>query len=327
MKSGYWFVYAFVFLGFSHSQGAEAEVERTQVQRVDGSPISLEIIRDDSESQVPLLLLIDGSLCVPSLLGASMQMLLPESSGVSGYAVGIVEKTGVTSPEPDEDGGYSFGPDFECSDEFRRYYSIDHRVTDHLRAIQHLRRHADWWDGRLFIWGHSDGGRIGGRVAAFTPETERMVLGGFGGGERMATEFKDFHICRDDRVESRSECVSELESQFQDIRDNPTPLKTWMGSANSWQVWSTRLDAVEANVLEDVTVPLLIYHGTEDQSTPVSSARALIEHLNHRAEMDLVYHEIEGMGHGLGSGLSAETRTDLHQGFLSWLLFGDDEVR
>jgi len=284
------------------------------VSRIDGSDLTLQIARPDASQPVPVLLVIDGSLCIPSRLGSAD---LLAASDTTAHATLIVEKPDVTQPGIDADGGIRIGPDFECSDGFRARYTIDQRVLDHLRALQHLRTHADWWNGELLIWGFSDGGRIAARVGAFTPETRGMVLGGFGGGRPMAQDFEEFHICHPERSDDRDACLVALRAQFDAMRHNPTPHETWNGDANSWATWASRLDAVEAHVLADVTVPVLMFHGSEDNSTPVASARMLAERL--RDNPAFAYREIDGMGHGLGSGLSPSRGDALRTEFLGWL--------
>lgn len=287
--------------------------------RVDGSPLQILVSRPSATGKMPIVLAIDGSLCIPSRLSEYMGRLSPEASGLGAYALVTVEKPEPTQPAMDADGSYSIGPDFRCTETFKKYYSIDQRVLDHLRAIQYLRRHADWWDGRLFLWGFSDGARIASRVGALTPETQRMVLGGLGGGMSMATEFEDFHICPKERTKDRDACLKDLRAQFKEIRDNPTRLKTWNGDSNTWAAWASRLDGVEANTLKDVSFPVLVFHGTEDNSVPVASARLLAKQLE-ASGSHFVYREIAGMGHGLGSNLPSTKGEELQRDFLAWLL-------
>ena len=305
----------FAFAFSSPSQAALIE-QTLEVARVDGSPVQILVSRPSTTGKIPMVLAIAGSVCIPSRLG--MEQLSPEISGLGPYALVFVEKPGPTQPPKGADGSYSIGPDFQCSDTFKKYYTIDQRVTDHLRAIQYLRGKADWWDGRLFVWGFSDGARIASRVGAFTPETQRMVLGGFGGGLSMAAEFEEFHICPAG-TKDRDSCLKNLRAQFQEIRDNPTPQRTWNGDSNTWAAWASRLDAVEANILKDITFPVLVFHGTKDKSVPVASARQLAQQLAVRGSQ-FVYREIEGMGHGLGSDLPPAKGEELQREFLAWLL-------
>lgn len=293
-----------------------ATADTLTATRPDGSTITVLVDRPQSFERLPILLAIDGSLCVPSLIGADMARLSPAASGRESYALVVVEKPDPVQPQRDLDGGYRMEPGFSCSDDFKKYYTVEQRVLDHLSAIAHLRKHADWWDGRLYIWGFSDGGRIGSRVGVFTPETQRMVLGGFGGGARMADDLESM-MCSNS--EEPDVCRENFQVQTDRIRANPTHLQTWLGDANTFAVWASRLDAVETNVLRDARFPVLVFHGSEDNSTPVRSARALAAALG-APQGPVIYREIEGMGHGLGSGLPDDEGLALHHSFLAWLL-------
>jgi pimeloyl-ACP methyl ester carboxylesterase len=271
---------------------------------------------------MPIVLAIGGSLCIPTNMSDQIENLSPGPSGANPYALVIVETPDPTVPPRDEDGSISIGPDFRCSDEFKKRYSIDDRVMDHLRAIQHLRRRAPWWNGRLLVWGFSDGGRIGARVAAFSPETSRVALGGFGGGVPMSKEFEDFHMCNPTRTADHADCIANVRARFDEMRSNPTSAQTWNGDSNTYRAWVSRIDAVEANVLRDLSAPLLLIHGPEDRSVPVSSARALAELLSTAGGPSFQYLEIPGMVHGLGTGLSEAQSDDLQADVLQWLLVG-----
>jgi predicted esterase len=308
-----------VALALSPPSRAALIEQSLEIVRVDGSPLEVVISRPSATGKMPMVLAIDGSLCIPSRLNGYMGRLSPETSGLGPYALVTVEKPEPTLPAKGVDGSYSIGPDFQCTDTFKKYYSIDQRVLDHLRAIQYLRRQASWWDGRLFLWGFSDGARIASRVGAFTPETQRMALGGFGGGMSMAAEFEEFHICPAGRTKDRDACLKDLRAQFKEIRDNPTRLRTWNGDSNTWAAWASRLDGVEANILKDVAFPVLVFHGTEDKSVPVASARSLAKQLTAPGNQ-FVYREIDGMGHGLGSNLPSAKGEELQREILTWLL-------
>lgn len=298
------------------SNGAEAET--LESSRPDGSPITIQVDRPASPEKLPILLAIDGSLCIPSLMSEQLASLAPEASGRNSYALLVVEKPEPTHPQPEVDGSYRIGPDFRCSDTFKKYYTLEQRALDHLSALAHLRKHADWWDGRLFIWGFSDGARIASRVGVFSPETRRMVLGGFGGGTSMAHDLESMMCANSDQPDT---CRADFHAQTEKIRANPTHLESWLGDANTYATWASRLDAVEANVLKEARFPVLVFHGTEDNSVPVSSARALATALS-SPQGTVVYHEVEGMGHGLGSGLPEDEALALQKSFLDWLLTG-----
>ncbi len=263
--------------------------------------------------KVPLLIVVDGSRCVGQLRPGMRSLYRPHSDRPIQYARLMVEKPGV-SPEANDP--------TECSDDFLKYYTMDRRVTDHLRVLQHLKKTgADWWNGEVLIWGWSDGGDIAVQLTAYYPNVTRAVLGAMGGGYTMAEHFEDFWICPEDRVgEKRAECLAELRGQFQQMFDNPTWTKTWSGQDNSWQVWRTRLFARHAEVLKDNTVPILIVHGEKDyDSTPVASARKLVEMLNESGNTAYTYWEVPGMGHGPSSLPDAQNAA-FELAMLNWVL-------
>lgn len=307
-----------VLAGMSAIVDVHAEVaeHRFSVPRANGSPVELIVSLPASARRVPALLAIDGSLCIPSKTSEYMGRLAPESAGLEQYALLVVEKPDPTVPAKANDGSYSIGPDFRCSDTFKRYYTLEQRVLDHLRALQFLRKHAAWWDGRLFIWGFSDGAHIAVRVGAFTTETQGMVLGGLGGGTSMAHELEGL-MCSQDKEPGK--CRNRFKAQVNEMRANPTPAKTWLGDANTYAAWASRLDAIEANILKDVQFPVLVFHGSRDNSVPVASARALAGQLAGSGG-PITYREVEGMGHGIGSNLAPGRGAQLQQEFLAWLL-------
>ncbi|TAJ75112.1 MAG: hypothetical protein EPO42_14325 [Gallionellaceae bacterium] len=293
-----------------------ANAETLLVKRIDGSAINVEIQRPASSKPVPIVLAIDGSLCTPEGLSEWVGWLRSQRNGEKPYSVLVVAKPGPTTPAPDRDGGYSVGPHFACSDEFKRHYTLDQRVLDHLQALAYLRKNAPWWDGRLLLWGFSDGAHIGARVATYAPETKAGVLIGMGGGTSMAEELERMMCATEKPAET---CVKNFRAQADEIRRNPIPSKSWLGDANTYAAWSSRLDGVETNVLAFARFPILLVHGAKDGSVPVAAARALASAL--KAPSGTVqYIEVPGMGHGLGSGLTPEESKMLRGRTLDWLL-------
>jgi pimeloyl-ACP methyl ester carboxylesterase len=301
------------WMACSLATASAPNIERTiTVSRVDGSPLQLFItLPEPAMAKVPLVLIIDGSGCVSSKREdfRADYIAIPARVGRA-VATLAVEKPGV---EP----GAQWGS--KCSETFLRYYSIDQRVLDHLRAIQHLRKHASWWNGEMYLFGWSDGGLIGAQVASYTPEVKRAVLGGTGGGLPMTTQFERYIMCAPDRAKNPEACVANLRKQFQEIRDNPAPLKTWSGEDNSYRTWATRMDAVEYNLIKDLKIPVLIAHGALDRDgTPVESARELMRLLEADGQTHVEYWEIPSMGHGIGN-VEPVRREKLRSAMFNWL--------
>ncbi len=265
---------------------------------------------------MPLLVYIDGSLCIPSTYNQSVAWLQTRLQEESPFALAVIEKPGPTNPPLNKEGDIEIGPEFKCSEEFRRYYTIEQRVLDHLRVLQHLNRKAAWWNGELLVWGFSDGGRIGAQLAAYYPNTRSVALVGFGGGSTMADSMEAM-VCA--VPEKHAECRAATRAQMDEIRKAPVPTRDWMGESNTYAAWASRLDAVEANLLRDLNAPLLVVHGERDLSVPVASARRLAERMKGSGVV-FRYREVPAMGHSLWGTPTAKETEALHQDILAWLL-------
>jgi len=302
--------------------GSAVFSESLKVPRVDGTLVDVHLQRPSTKRKVPLLVYIDGSLCIPSTYNESVAWLLQKSDGAHPFALAVIEKPGPTLPALNAEGDIEIGPDFQCSTEFRQHYSIDQRVIDHLRVLQHLNRHASWWNGELLVWGFSDGGRVGAQLAAYYPQTRAVALVGVGGGMRMADSMEAM-VCA--APADTAVCRESLRKEMDEIRAAPVPTRDWMGESNTYAAWASRLDAVEANVLRDLKAPLLVVHGERDGSVPVASARKLAE-LMQGSGVVFRYREVPGMRHSLWGAASPQESEALHQEMLEWLTAQEDDA-
>ncbi len=303
--------------------GAQAETtsQLTNIKRTDNSEIQFITQRDLVKStKIPVVLFIDGSGCYSARWEKVFSYwALPTFLHGSAASI-VVEKPGM-KPE--------MAVPKKCPDEFLQYYSIDQRVLDHLRVIQHLRKHASWWNGEIYLLGWSDGAAIGARVAAYTPEVKRAVLGGMGGAIPMKQHFKDVFACAPERFENkqaRDACIEGLNEQFEKIRTNPTWKSTWGGADNSYKVWATRLDQIEYHLLKDFSIPFLVVHGGKDRnSVPVENARTLMKWLKRDGVKNVEYWEIAEMKHATRS--LGKSRSELVRvAMIKWLFSQDPGI-
>lgn len=285
-------------------------------ERLDGSLINLIIERPEHEVGLPIVLFIDGSGCQSAnRKGFQEFSRLPDSYAESSAKV-FVDKSGVNPS----------GEKSECTQTFSDYYSIDQRVVDHLRAIQHLRRHASWWNGEIYLVGWSDGASIGVSVAAYTPEVTRAVFLGMGGGIPMVRQFEDYILCAPDRTQTRETCIEDLGEVFDDIRANPSPQETWFGDGNTYKAWATRIDMVEYHLIKDFRIPILIIHGANDRdSVPVESARELNRMLTEAGGVDFEYWEIPDADHNIGIHTEGQSEA-VRIAMFSWLFEQDPSI-
>lgn len=294
---------------------------RRTIKTHDGRDLIFYVDRPELAEKIPLLLMVDGSGCVGQLRDGWTELYRPAHPRTSlrAYARLRVEKPGVKTE--------ASGTQESCSDDFLKHYTMDKRVEDHLRVLQYLRTHADWWNGELYIWGWSDGGDIATRLVAYYPNVERAVLGAMGGGTTMASHFENLWICGGQaQIGEREVCVTDLRANFQEMANNPTWQKTWSGADNSWAVWASRLWSKTTNLLVDNQTPVLIVHGSEDfNAVPVSSARKLVEALETAGNDAFTYWEIEGMAHGINS-LPDDLEARVELAMLYWLLASENGV-
>jgi pimeloyl-ACP methyl ester carboxylesterase len=279
-------------------------------------PLTYFVDRPTNVATVPLIIMVDGSNCRGWEATGLHHWFEPDETAPIPYARLFVEKRGVPKDSMGEE---------VCSETFLKHYSINQRVEDHLRVLQHLRAHAPWWNGTLYLAGWSDGGDIAAQLSAYYPAVDRAMLGAMGGGTTMAEQFEDVFICPPEEFETeedRQTCLSELRAHFDTMRDNPTWKENWSGHANSYKAWATRLDTRLTHLIEDVRMPLLIVHGADDRKVPPDSARLLYDGVSQIDGVSVTFWEIPGMGH-TPTFLGPAEKTALMNGMRDWLLLGE----
>ena len=115
------------------------------------------------------------------------------------------------------------------------------------------------------------------------------------------------------------QCVDDLREVYADIRANPSVGKSWLGDANTYKAWATRIDALEYHIIKDLRIPFLIIHGEKDRdNVPVEAARELTRMLSDDGEVDFEYWEIPGADHDIG--VSTEGQSDVvRRAMFNWL--------
>ncbi|MEM1379634.1 MAG: alpha/beta hydrolase [Pseudomonadota bacterium] len=302
----------------STAEASNFSVERSQhvAATTDGRLLTYHIERRADAAALPILIVIDGSGCVGALRSGFSQLMAPANNPELSYARLVVSKSGV--PDDQERGA-------SCSDEYKQHYAMDKRVIDHMRVLQDIRSTLSWWDGRLLIFGWSDGGDIAAQLFAYTPDATRLAFGGVGGGFSMQTHFEDFWICPEGSTDDRAGCLSDLRSQFDEIFQNPTWTKSWSGEDNTYMAWESRLRTRLLPLFIQERRPVLMIHGQEDDDgAPVESARKLVKGVTSTEENQFQYWEVEGMGHGIWS-LDPSEALLLETNILKWLLDVDAE--
>ncbi len=301
----------------SAAQSFELSLDTGQIAAIDERAITYYIDRPDMAGTFPILLVVDGSGCLGQRRPGLDRLYLPGANAARPYARLRVEKPGVEAEAND-----LAAP---CSDEFLKHYTMDNRVFDHLRVLQHLAAHAPWWNGELLIWGWSDGGDVASQLVVYYPNVTRAVLGAAGGGYTMAEHFEDFWACPVELGEGRDPCLASIRADFTRMEDNPTWTETWSGHDNSWRVWASRLRTRLSAPLADNQAPILLVHGALDRdATPVESTRKLVSDLDAAGNTAFTYWEVPAMHHGW-SDLPPDRQSALMRGMQDWLLTGEVE--
>lgn len=305
-------LFILVLLGHASFAATGNAIDQTaSVTRIDGSHFDIVTHRPAGEGSWPLLLFIDERGCHSVASKRSAALFKVPASLEAKVATLAVEKPGVKPGEERQQ---------RCSKEYLERYTVDARVQDHLRALQHLRAQADWWNGELYVHGYADGAAIGVQVAAYYPQTKKAAFGGLGGGISTAEVLTNHTICHD-KVVNVAACRKDLAERLADIRANPASLELWGGPDHTYRFWAGRLDNREVVLLRDMTFPILLYHGTDDWDiAPVDAARESVAKLKADAR-ELTYWEIPQMQHALVL-LPERRRAEIWAAVNRWL-FGE----
>ena len=117
--------------------------------RPDGSSIYWSLDRQREAPKQGILLVAQGSGCLSASENGNLaraRALLPN------FAFLTVEKYGVHPHDAPSD------PMGGCRAEFYGHHTVSQRVVDYQRILGELAG-APWWDGRLVLFGGSEGGR------------------------------------------------------------------------------------------------------------------------------------------------------------------------
>lgn len=246
-------------------------------ERHDGSMIDWTLTQASSDDPLPVLLVAPGSGCAPARSNGNIHLLqskLPE------FAVLTVEKYGVDPGSVPEDSMNS------CPEEYYANYTITGHVDDAKLVLEELRSRS-LWDGRLVLFGGSEGGAVVSILSREIENVDAVVVFSTGTGLTMA-EF--FPMVVPPPVAERMSAV------FDQARANPMSRRVVGGNSLAW--WADILDRRLSNDLLESSAPILLIHGENDRHAPVAAARATREAFDAAGEADrLTYWELADRDH------------------------------
>jgi len=250
--------------------------------RADGSPIHWQLAQFATEASKPVLLVAQGSGCAPARRNANVATLatkLPE------FAVLTIEKYGVDpAVEPAE-------PVNDCSADYHANHTVTQRVEDAQRVLQSLRDRV-LWDGRLVLFGGSEGGAVVSILAHESSEVDATVVFSTGTGLTIA-EFLPAVL--------PPPVVAMMTAVFDQARANPQSSDVVGGNALKW--WADILDRRLADDLLASSAPILLVHGVNDREAPVAAARATRDAFAEAGQAErLTYWELSDRDHQMRDG-------------------------
>jgi len=154
----------------------------------------------------------------------------------------------------------------------RMGYSLD--VLSLVHAAQHL---SDINPGRIYMHGHSLGGDITLRVLEITDKVKAASI-----WSPVSEDFPEgyLHFLRRKKPEMATKVKAELESAM---------------AKNLYPLYSPR------NYLDQISTPLIIHHGTDDESVPYSSSTNLAAKLE-ATDANYILHTYLGEDHNFQRG-------------------------
>lgn len=281
---------------------AVAEPIRKTSLRPDGSPIYWSIEHPEDGEKRGLLLIAQGSGCLPAIQNPRVAQV---RSIARGFSVLLVEKYGVTHGyKPDN-------PMSDCPEEYFAHHTVSQRVDDAVQVIEELKK-SDWWNGELVLFGGSEGGAV---VARLTPrlEPDATIAFSSGLGESLAKS-----LWRVIPPAARKQA----EEKFTEARENPQSTKIWGGNTYRW--WADVVDDVPVNDLLKTRVPVLLVQGEKDRHAPVESARASRDAYAAADRCELTYWEFPDYDHFMTDSDGINNRKEVFKKIAGWV---DSSVR
>jgi pimeloyl-ACP methyl ester carboxylesterase len=267
-------------------------------RRDDGSLIHWSLDRQHGGPKQGILLLAQGSGCRaatenPNIVRA--KHLLPQ------FAIVTVEKYGVGPREAPKN---PFGG---CSKAFYAHHTVSQHVADYQRVLAEVEA-SPWWDGRLVLFGGSEGGAAV-TILATRVKTTALVVFSTAPGRSFRETFK---------LTVPKEIAAQADLEFARIKAAPLSPKLWGGNSYRW--WADILDHDLTADLLSVHAPILMVHGDRDRSAPVQIARMVRDDFQRAGRCNLTYWEFSGYDHQMQDAAGAPHIDEVVQRIAGWLV-------
>jgi pimeloyl-ACP methyl ester carboxylesterase len=265
------------------------------IERADGSLIAWHLENRTGRARQPVIIMLQGSGCESVVTNERLRWAAPRLA--PGHALVTIEKYGVA---PGDDGS-------ACGADFHRGNSLTRRTMD-VAAVAAALRSLGWWKRELVLFGGSEGGAVAAMAAPLVPETVAAIVWSSGIGLPVGEMI---------RQALPPQMAQEAPTVFAAARANPTGERQWAGMSHAW--WADALDLVPARALAQTPAPVLIVHGTRDQSAPVASARAAADLVRASGKARFEYWEFEGYDHFMVDESGTDRRPGVVERIAAWL--------
>jgi pimeloyl-ACP methyl ester carboxylesterase len=165
-----------------------------------------------------------------------------------------------------------------------------------------------WWNGRLVLFGGSEGGAAVSMLAPHVKPTAVIVFSTAPGRSFRET----FKLAVPPNV------AQQADLEFAKIKANP--LSSKLSGGNSYRWWADILDHdLTADPLS-VGAPILIVQGERDRSGPVQIASMARDDFERAGRCNLTYWEFPGYDHQMQDEAGASHIDEVMQRVSDWLL-------
>jgi pimeloyl-ACP methyl ester carboxylesterase len=261
------------------------------VPRLDGTDISYYLAPNAGGSKQPILLILHGSDC--NSIANHPRIRRFERVATDAVAL-YIDKYGITTELPWSESGDRN----DCPGVYLERNTLSQRVLDILRVVAELRQSAHWWNGQLFIVGGSEGAIVAESVAPLVPETQSLIIFGFGGRWFENDVLNSVQVSLDadgESPEAQAEHLETVRGLLAGARRDRDPAKNFWGYSHAW--WASMLEFDQLEALRRVRVPVLALQGSEDEDVDVTGAREMVRALQSKGS-GITFLEYEGLDHG-----------------------------
>ena len=274
---------------------AQTSASARSLERTDGTRLAYHLGTWPERGRRPVLLMLQGSGCDSVALNDRIPWMAARLA--PDHVLLTIEKYGVS---PGADGE-------SCTPDYWRGNTLQQRVLDALQIVSALRRQRNW-NGEIVIFGGSEGGAVAAMLGPLVPEARAVIVWSSGIGLPLGEMI---------RQALPPPMQAETERVFAEARRQPSGERQWGGASYRW--WADSVDLVPARSLVATAAPVILIHGTNDQSAPIASARAARDLVAASGKADFLYREYEGYDHFMADAAGVDHRAEVIDAAADWL--------